>query len=41
MVWVGYGVLLTAAPIITANLLLIAAASWSWHRRRRSRSSIQ
>jgi hypothetical protein len=39
LVWVGYGVLLTAAPIIAANLLLIAAASWSWHRRRKSPSS--
>ncbi len=34
LVWVAYGVLLSAAPIITANLLLIAAAAWGWRRRR-------
>jgi hypothetical protein len=34
LIWVAYGVLLSALPIVTANLLLVAVASWSWRRRR-------
>jgi hypothetical protein len=34
LIWVAYGALLGALPIVTANLLLVAVASWSWHRRR-------
>ncbi len=34
LIWVAYGVLLNALPIVTANLLLVAVASWSWHRRK-------
>lgn len=33
LIWVGYGVLMSAPPIIAANLLLIVAAGWSWRRR--------
>ncbi len=36
LIWVAYGVLLQASPIVVANLLLVAVAGWSWHRRRRS-----
>ena len=36
-IWVGYGVLMQAPPIIVANLLVLGAAAWaSWrqsHRR--------
>ena len=36
-IWVGYGVLMAAPPIIVANLLVLGAAGWaSWrqsHRR--------
>ena len=36
-IWVGYGVLMQAPPIIVANLLVLGAAGWaSWrqpHRR--------
>lgn len=35
LIWVAYGVLLQATPIVAANLLLVAVASWSWRRRRR------
>jgi hypothetical protein len=34
LIWVAYGALLGALPIVTANLLLVAVASWSWHRRK-------
>ncbi len=32
LVWVAYGVLLSAAPIIAANLLLVAVATWRARR---------
>jgi hypothetical protein len=29
--WIGYGVLVQAAPVITANVLVFGAAAWaSW-----------
>ena len=32
-IWVGYGVLMQAAPIIVANLLVLGAAGWaSWRQ---------
>ena len=40
LVWVGYGVLLGATPIIAANLLLITAAGVGWRRRLRSRATV-
>lgn len=31
--WIGYGVLMQAAPVITANVLVLGAAAWaSWRR---------
>ncbi|HSJ15978.1 MAG TPA: hypothetical protein VK939_16340 [Longimicrobiales bacterium] len=30
--WVGYGVLLSAPPVIAANLLVMAAAAWTSRR---------
>lgn len=35
VLWIGYGFLLAAPPIIVANLLLVAAATW---RARQSRT---
>jgi hypothetical protein len=31
-VWIVYGVLLAAAPVVAANVLLIVAAAWTVHR---------
>jgi len=32
-IWVGYGVLMQAPPVIVANLLVLGAAGWaSWRR---------
>jgi hypothetical protein len=34
-IWVGYGVLMQAPPIIVANLLVLGAAGWaSWRNHR-------
>ena len=31
--WIGYGVLVQAAPVVTANVLVFGAAAWaSWRR---------
>lgn len=35
LMWVAYGVLLPAAPVIAANLLVVAAAAWTARRRDR------
>ena len=35
VLWIVYGVLLSAPPVIAANVLLIAAATWTIHRARR------
>lgn len=32
LLWVGYGVLLGAPPVIAANLLVMAAAAWTSRR---------
>lgn len=32
LLWVVYGVLLPAAPVIAANLLVVTAAAWTAHR---------
>lgn len=32
LVWIAYGVLLGAPPVIAANVLLIVAAAWTVHR---------
>jgi hypothetical protein len=33
--WIGYGVLIGAKPVIAANLLVFAAAAWTLTRRMR------
>jgi hypothetical protein len=33
LIWALYGVLLDAAPVIVANLLVVAAAVWTGRRR--------
>lgn len=32
--WIGYGLLMQAAPVITANALVLGAAAWSSRRSR-------
>ena len=29
LMWVGYGLLIGAAPVVAANLLVLAAAAWT------------
>ncbi|MBR9991183.1 MAG: YgjV family protein [Gemmatimonadetes bacterium] len=36
ILWIAYGVLLSAPPVIAANVMLIVAAAWTIHRARRS-----
>lgn len=33
--WIGYGVLLGASPVIVANVLVLGAAAWTTLRQRR------
>lgn len=35
-VWIVYGVMLAAPPVIAANVLVIAAAAWTVYRSRRA-----
>ncbi len=30
--WIGYGVVMQAAPVITANVLVLGAAAWASRR---------
>ena len=30
--WIGYGVVMQAAPVVTANVLVLAAAAWASRR---------
>jgi hypothetical protein len=32
--WIAYGVLIAAKPVIAANLLVLAAAAWTLARKR-------
>lgn len=32
-IWIGYGVLMHAAPVVAANLLVLGAAAWTARRR--------
>ena len=32
LIWVGYGVLARAAPVVAANLLVLGAAAWKSRR---------
>ena len=31
-IWIGYGVMMQAAPVITANALVLGAAAWASRR---------
>jgi hypothetical protein len=33
MIWIGYGALMHAAPVVAANLLVLGAAAWTARRR--------
>jgi len=33
VLWIGYGVVMQAAPVITANVLVLGAAAWASRRR--------
>lgn len=35
-IWVGYGVLMQAPPVIAANVLVLGAAAWTARRQRRA-----
>lgn len=35
-IWIVYGVLLGAPPVIAANIMVIAAAAWTFYRSRRA-----
>lgn len=41
LMWVGYGALVQAAPVIAANLLVVAAAVWKARRALRPRAPAQ
>lgn len=32
VLWIGYGVVMQAAPVITANVLVLGAAAWASRR---------
>ncbi len=34
VLWIGYGVVVQAAPVITANVLVLGAAAWASRRAR-------
>jgi hypothetical protein len=34
MLWVTYGVLINASPVIVANILVFSAAAWTMFRKR-------
>jgi hypothetical protein len=38
--WVVYGVMLHAMPVVVANLLVFGAAAWTLARARRSRGGV-
>jgi len=33
LLWIGYGVLIGASPVIVANILVFAAAAWTTFRK--------
>lgn len=39
LIWVIYGVLISAPPVVVANLLVLAAAAWTLLRRSRVSAS--
>jgi hypothetical protein len=36
LLWVTYGVLINASPVIVANLLVFSAAAWTTYRKARA-----
>ena len=32
VLWIGYGVVMQAAPVVTANVLVLGAAAWASRR---------
>jgi hypothetical protein len=38
--WIVYGFLIEATPVIAANVLVFAAAAWTWFAARKSRSQL-
>lgn len=41
LMWIGYGVLIGASPVVVANLLVFAAAAWTTARIARARGARQ
>jgi hypothetical protein len=39
--WIGYGLLMQAAPVVVANLLVLGAAGWASRRARGSSVELQ
>ena len=37
--WIGYGVMMQAAPVVTANALVLGAAAWTSRRQVRAAAS--
>jgi uncharacterized protein with PQ loop repeat len=37
LLWVTYGALIKATPVIVANVLVFSAAAWTIYRKRQSR----
>jgi hypothetical protein len=33
LLWIGYGVLISATPVIVANVLVLSAAAWTTFRK--------
>lgn len=40
LLWITYGVLINASPVIVANVLVFAAAAWTTFRTTRQASSV-
>jgi hypothetical protein len=36
-IWIGYGVLMQATPVVVANVLVLGAAAWASRRRMSAR----
>ena len=41
VLWIGYGVMMQAAPVITANVLVLGAAAWASRRRAAAGVSVE
>ena len=40
LLWVTYGVLISASPVVVANVLVFSAAAWTTFRNRRVRGAV-